>query len=216
MPVNVKGMMIPDVAKSLGRWYEYKFHTPGTPSFNCINEYIPVGLVPVYGSQKWGIAVSWTISLQVQLYPDPLCVGLFTQSTYTVDGQRNGSSWFPQTTSGVPTLYTTLFTDFKTVEISYRCNSPPEKNKNGMCNEPYFWVNTRTKPANLKSSDISYIEKKVEDVLRPFCFGLKDLNQTIWDPSFPRCQPKPPQSFIDSIRSLRTAVLRYPTEMSNS
>jgi hypothetical protein len=100
----------------------------------------------------------------------------------------------------VPTVYTTLYTDYKTVEISHRCQKA--NTQTGICDEPLFFVNTRLKPAMLSESAKIYIENAVNYFLAPYCYSSQNLKFTGWNEALPACNPQAPSSFTQLIQSV--------------
>ncbi|XP_055355192.1 uncharacterized protein LOC129600674 [Paramacrobiotus metropolitanus] len=104
------------------------------------------------------------------------------QGNYSSDGRRTVLVQFDGDTTLNNFTYTNLFTDYKLVQILFRCGvfNPDGKN----CNEPYFWIHTRIPGPLLTTTQKQYIENAVNYYMpRANCgkFKFADIAPTKWD-----------------------------------
>ncbi|OQV19135.1 hypothetical protein BV898_06774 [Hypsibius exemplaris] len=108
-------------------------------------------------------------------------------------------------------LYTILFTDYTNMELLYRCDQPNPSA--GICDVPYFWVNTRVDPRNMTQETKNAIKSAVDLALSPYCYSTSDFTLTQWI-NVPTCDPSTsaPDAFTSLIRRLQATLAFRPAK----
>ncbi|XP_055355677.1 uncharacterized protein LOC129601007 [Paramacrobiotus metropolitanus] len=171
VPYKVRGQKL-DISRAKGIWFEYMVNFEEA-IYNGFNNVTIRGLYPGTNSYH----ATWWLNFYT---PNTggngySCGGLWQQGNVTADGKRTVMTLFSATDTEIYNLtFTTLFNDYKLVEIVFICNDFPVPTNN-ICQDSSFWVFTRIQPTLLTTVQKNYIQNVVNSVLAPMCRSYADM-----------------------------------------
>ncbi|GAU98813.1 hypothetical protein RvY_09906 [Ramazzottius varieornatus] len=203
IPVDAAGVQL-RLQEFMGGWYEYLYRTPGfSPAYNVYNNYSALGYIYRRDAYSWMLAATSNVFMYLespQSNGQLQCIGMFEQTNFTSDGQKVALSFY-QNNPPVNFSYAILSTDYSNMGLLYRCNRPNTTTQ--LCDDPFFWVNTRVDPRTLSASSRTYIQSLVDNALQPYCYSSRDMVLTNWT-NVPACAPPAPPQFTSFVQNLQS------------
>jgi len=204
IPINPPGQAIVNTISERGVWYEYYFYTPGLDEANCITNYTYFG--QVRDPRGHGLSSLYNQTTTFYLLPSLGCFGVYGLLNFTTNGKRYSTFYLPLQTAPQQVTFTVFYAD-KDWEFFYYCGQ--ENATTGLCDVPNLFVKTRLFPTQLSWYLQINIKAKINQILKPWCMSLADMNLYRENYTVPfQCLTTPPVDFTNLVKNGLKWVIR--------
>jgi len=197
IPIDPPGQAVVDTISEVGVWYEYYFFTPGLDEANCVTNYTYFGQDE--DPRGPGQSSLYNQTTTFYLIPGLGCFGVYGLLNFTTNGKRYSTFYLPLQPEPQPVVFTVFHAD-RDWEFFYYCGQ--ENATTGICDVPNLFVKTRLFPTDLSEYLQTSIKAKINEILKPWCMSLADLNLYRLNSTVPpQCLTTPPAGFTALVDS---------------